>query len=35
VAISNHRILDIAEGNVAFRYEDYRHDAQQKTMILT
>jgi hypothetical protein len=34
VAISNHRILDIAEGNVTFRYKDYRHDAQQKTMIL-
>jgi hypothetical protein len=34
VAISNHWILDIAEGNVTFRYKDYRHDAQQKTMIL-
>jgi CheY-like chemotaxis protein len=34
-AISNHRILDIAEGNATFRYKDYRHDAQQKTMILT
>jgi hypothetical protein len=32
--LSNHRILDIAEGNVTFRYKDYRHDAQQKTMIL-
>jgi hypothetical protein len=34
VAISNHRILGIAEGNVTFRYKDYRHEAQQKTMIL-
>ena len=34
VAISNHRILDIAEGNVTFRYKDYRHEAQQKTMTL-
>lgn len=31
VAISNHRLLDIAEGQVTFRYKDYRHDAQQKT----
>jgi hypothetical protein len=34
VAISNHRLLDIAEGKVTFRYKDYRHDAQKKTMIL-
>jgi hypothetical protein len=34
VAISNSRLLDIAEGKVTFRYKDYRHDAQQKTMIL-
>jgi Putative transposase len=34
VAISNHRILDIAQGKVTFRYKDYRHEAQQKTMIL-
>jgi len=32
VAISNNRLLDIAEDKVAFRYKDYRHDAQQKTM---
>ncbi len=31
VAISNNRLLDIAEGKVSFRYKDYRHDAQQKT----
>src|SRR5438552_10887117 len=34
VAISNNRLLDIAEDKVTFRYKDYRHDAQQKTMIL-
>jgi hypothetical protein len=34
VAICNNRLLDIAEGKVAFRYKDYRHNAQQKTMTL-
>jgi hypothetical protein len=34
VAISNNRLLDIAKGKVTFRYKDYRHDAQQKTMAL-
>ena len=34
VAISNNRLLDIADGKVTFRYKDYRHDAQQKTMTL-
>jgi hypothetical protein len=34
VAISNHRLLDIADGQVSFRYKDYRHGAQQKTMTL-
>ena len=34
VAISNNRLLDIAQGKVTFRYKDYRHDAQQKTMTL-
>ena len=32
VAISNNRLLDIEEDKVTFRYKDYRHDAQQKTM---
>ena len=32
VAISNNRLLDIAEDKVTFRYKDYRHGAQQKTM---
>ena len=34
VAISNNRLLDIADGNVTFRYKGYRHDSQQKTMTL-
>jgi hypothetical protein len=34
VALSNNRLLDIAEGKVSFRYKDYRHDAQQKAMTL-
>jgi hypothetical protein len=34
VAISNNRLLDIEEGKVTFRYKDYRHHAQQKTMTL-
>ena len=34
VAISNNRLLDIAEGKVTFRYKDYRQNAQQKTMTL-
>jgi putative transposase len=34
VAISNKRLLDIAEDKVSFRYKDYRHDARQKTMTL-
>ena len=34
VAISNNRLLDIAEGKVTFRYKDYRHDSQLKTMTL-
>jgi Putative transposase len=34
VAISNNRLLDIAEGKVTFRYKDYRRGAEQKTMTL-
>src|ERR1700752_370920 len=34
VAISNNRLLDIAEDKVTFRYKDYRQEAQQKTMTL-
>jgi hypothetical protein len=33
-AISNNRLLDIGEGKVTFRYKDYRHEGQQKTMTL-
>jgi hypothetical protein len=35
VAISNHRLLDIENGQVQFRYKDYRQDGQQKTMTLS
>jgi hypothetical protein len=35
VAISNNRLLDIEDGRVNFRYKDYRHDNQQKTMTLS
>jgi hypothetical protein len=34
VAISNNRLLDIEGGKVTFRYKDYRHHGQQKTMTL-
>src|ERR1700751_1408784 len=34
VAISNNRLLDIGDGQVQFRYKDYRHDNQQKVMTL-
>ena len=35
VAISNHRILDIEDGKVRFRWKDYRSGDQQKTMTLS
>jgi hypothetical protein len=35
VAISNNRLLDIEDGQVRFRYKDYRHDSQQKVMTLS
>ena len=34
VAISNNRLLSIDDGKVAFRWKDYRHHDQQKTMTL-
>jgi hypothetical protein len=34
VAISNNRLLNIADGKVQFRYKDYRNNDQQKTMTL-
>ena len=35
VAISNNRILNIQHGQLTFRYKDYRHGSQQKTMSLS
>jgi putative transposase len=35
VAISNHRIVDIEDGQVKFNWRDYRDSNQQKTMSLT
>ena len=34
VAIANHRVLDLDDGQVRFRYTDYRHDHAPKTMTL-
>lgn len=34
VAISNHRLIDFADGSVSFRWKDYRHDSRQKVMRL-
>lgn len=34
VAISNNRLLDFADGQVRFRWKDYRHEACQKVMTL-
>jgi hypothetical protein len=34
VAISNHRILSIADGNVTFRWKDYAHGNKKKKMTL-
>jgi hypothetical protein len=34
IAISNHRLLSIDEGKVRFRWKDYRHGNQQKSMTL-
>lgn len=35
VAISNHRLLDIEDGHVTFRWKDYRDGDVQKVMTLT
>lgn len=35
VAISNDRLLDLDDGEVKFRWKDYRNGSQQKTMALT
>jgi Putative transposase/Transposase zinc-binding domain len=34
VAISNHRLLELADGQVTFRYKDYAADQRQRTMTL-
>ena len=34
IAISNSRLLSIDDGKVQFRWKDYRHGGQQKTMAL-
>ena len=34
IAISNSRLLSIDDGKVRFRWKDYRHGSQQKTMTL-
>lgn len=35
VAISNHRILDVADGQVTFRWKDYAHGSKQRKMVVT
>ena len=35
VAISNHRILDVADGKVSFRWKDYAHGGKQRKMTVT
>jgi hypothetical protein len=35
IAISNSRLLSIDDGKVQFRWKDYRHGGQQKTMVLS
>ena len=35
VALSNNRLLASEDGQVRFRYKDYRDDSQQKTMTLS
>jgi Putative transposase/Transposase zinc-binding domain len=35
VAISNHRLLSFAEGQVTFRWKDYAHGSRQRKMTLT
>ena len=35
VAISNHRLISLADGKVTFRWKDYRNGGQHKLMTLT
>lgn len=34
VAISNHRLIDLVDGQVRFHWKDYRHESRQKVMSL-
>jgi Putative transposase/Transposase zinc-binding domain len=34
VAISNHRLLSLADGNVTFRWKDYAHGSKQRKMTI-
>ena len=34
IAISNHRITDIKNGQITFRYKDYKHGSVNKLMTL-
>jgi hypothetical protein len=34
VAISNNRLLKLADGKVSFAWKDYRHESRKKTMVL-
>jgi len=35
VAISNHRLLSVADGKVTFRWKDYAHGSKQRKMTVT
>jgi hypothetical protein len=35
VAISNHRLIELKNGQVTFAYKDYRHEQRQKVMTLS
>jgi hypothetical protein len=35
VAISNHRIVNVADGKVTFRWKDYAHNGKQRLMTIT
>jgi hypothetical protein len=35
VAISNHRLLSVADGKVTFRWKDYAHGSKQRTMTVS
>jgi len=34
VAISNHRLIELKDGQVSFTYKDYKHERQQRVMTL-